>query len=75
MIRADRYRCCGSGMCVLICPEVFDQDDSGLVVIDADAVRTADLALLRHAVSCCPGQALSEVDSAGAEKSAANERK
>jgi ferredoxin len=51
-------------MCVLIDDTIFQQDDTGLVVIDDDAARTADPALLRHAVSCCPGRALSEVDGA-----------
>ncbi|MFI6043998.1 ferredoxin [Nocardia sp. NPDC051321] len=73
MLRADRSRCCGAGMCVLIDSTVFQQDESGLVVIDVDAARAADPALLRHAVSCCPGQALSltRTESANA---AANQR-
>ncbi len=37
MIRADRTRCCGAGMCVLIEDTVFEQDATGLVVIDDDA--------------------------------------
>ncbi|GAA0926241.1 ferredoxin [Nonomuraea longicatena] len=64
MIHADRTRCCGAGMCVLIAPDVFHQDEDGLVLVDADAVRAADPDLLRHAVSCCPGQALSEDEDA-----------
>lgn len=60
MIRADRSRCCGSGMCVLIDDNVFEQDDTGIVVIDDDAAAEADPVLLAHAVSCCPGQALFE---------------
>lgn len=60
MIRADRTRCCGAGMCVLIEDTVFEQDATGLVVIDDDAARAADPALLAHAVSCCPGRALFE---------------
>lgn len=60
MIRADRSRCCGAGMCVLIDATVFRQDEGGLVVVDEAAARSADPALLRHAVACCPGRALSE---------------
>lgn len=60
MIRADRSRCCGSGMCVLIDDTVFEQDTTGLVVIDEGAAGRADPALLTHAVSCCPGRALYE---------------
>ena len=47
-------------MCVLIDDTVFEQDEVGLVVIDEDAARAADPALLAHAVSCCPGRALFE---------------
>lgn len=61
-------------MCVLIAEEIFGQDESGLVVIDDGAARTADPALLRHAVSCCPGRALSEVDGAVPAKSSVDER-
>ncbi|GAA3139803.1 hypothetical protein GCM10010466_33620 [Planomonospora alba] len=76
MIQADRTRCCGAGMCVLIDPVVFQQDDTGLVVIDTGAARTADPVLLRHAVSCCPGQALFDDGSAAPPaESAATERK
>lgn len=60
MIRADRSRCCGSGMCVLIDDTVFEQDDTGLVVIDERAAAEADPARLTHAVNCCPSQALFE---------------
>ena len=65
-------------MCVLITDAVFQQDEDGLVVIDAAAARTADPALLRHAVKCCPGQALSEEEpavpfDAGGIASATNE--
>lgn len=69
MIAADRDRCCGSGMCVLIDPSVFAQDDSGLVVVDTEAAGRTDTALLRHACTCCPGLALTmtvSTDSDGA---------
>ncbi|MRH88596.1 ferredoxin [Nocardia sp. SYP-A9097] len=60
-------------MCVLIDATVFHQDEDGLVVIDDAAARAADPALLRHAVSCCPGQALFE-DAAAPAKSSATQR-
>ena len=44
-IIADRSACIGSGMCVLTAPDVFDQDDEGLVVLltaePADAAAQA----------------------------------
>ncbi|MFB6889045.1 ferredoxin [Kitasatospora sp. NPDC056327] len=56
---ADRTRCIGAGMCALIAPEVFDQDeDEGLVVLlDADPPREAHPAV-RLAVGTCPAGAL-----------------
>jgi len=45
-------------MCVLIASEVFTQDEDGLVVVDEAAAHSCDPALIRHAVSCCPGGAL-----------------
>ncbi|WP_435852461.1 ferredoxin [Streptomyces sparsogenes] len=31
-VSAERDRCVGSGQCAMLSPEVFDQDDEGLVV-------------------------------------------
>lgn len=46
----DQDKCCGGGQCVLSAPDIFDQDDMGLVVVleprpaperKADAERAA----------------------------------
>ncbi|WP_405181544.1 ferredoxin [Nocardia sp. NBC_01377] len=60
-IAANRDRCIGAGMCALIAPEVFDQDeDDGRVrVLAARAER--DHAAVREAVAACPAGAL-EID-------------
>lgn len=55
-------------MCVLIAPAVFTQDEDGLVVVDEIAAGTCDPALIRHAVSCCPGGALLGEASASANR-------
>jgi ferredoxin len=72
-IDADREVCCGSGMCALTAPDVFDQDeDDGRVVVimpepDADQEATA-----REAVELCPSGALSATDrGAGSDPAAA----
>jgi ferredoxin len=48
----ERDRCVGSGQCAMLSPEVFDQDDAGLVVVlreepgedlREEVLRTADL--------------------------------
>jgi len=58
-IVANTDVCVGAGQCVLTDPEVFDQDDDGLVVLltgrpEGDAARRA-----REAVLLCPSGALS----------------
>ena len=61
-VAADQDRCVGSGMCMLAVPEVFDQDDDGIVTLltsDPDDER-ADA--VRKAVANCPAAALRLVD-------------
>lgn len=55
-IEADREVCVGAGLCVLAAPEVFDQDDDGLVVV-RDPASPAGPAVLR-ARALCPSGAL-----------------
>jgi ferredoxin len=58
-IRADRERCCGSGMCALRVPAVFDQDEEGtVVVLTADPPREL-WDKVTAAVDGCPSGALS----------------
>ena len=48
-INVDRDRCVGAGQCVLSAPDVFDQDDEGLVTV-LDPAPAAELAEERDAV-------------------------
>ncbi|MFF0561911.1 ferredoxin [Streptomyces sp. NPDC020472] len=58
-ITADSGRCIGAGQCVLTAPDVFDQDEDGLVVLLTDTVATeADAKLAREAEHLCPAAAL-----------------
>lgn len=57
-IDADRDTCIGAGLCVVTAPEVFDQDDDGLVVLLVEAGAAADHAAAREAVTLCPSAAL-----------------
>lgn len=61
-IEADRERCIGSGMCLLAVPEVFDQDDDGLVVLLEPAPEPEHAAAARTAVANCPSGALRLLD-------------
>jgi ferredoxin len=50
----DVEACIASGACLLACPEVFDQDDDGVVVL-RDATPPEELALkVDEAVGACP---------------------
>lgn len=54
-IAADRDVCIGAGLCVVTAPQVFDQDDDGLVTLLAEET---DVAAAREAVGLCPSGAL-----------------
>lgn len=58
-VTVDQDRCCGSGQCVLLLPEVFDQrEQDGIVVLRDPAPEPALLALVREAVAVCPAGAI-----------------
>jgi ferredoxin len=57
-IEVDRDVCIGAGNCVLTAPDVFDQDEDGLVkLIDPTPPDTA-AALLERAERLCPSGAI-----------------
>lgn len=53
-ISIDRDRCVGSGQCVMTGPELFDQDDGGLVVLLSQRVGKDDAERGRMAAALCP---------------------
>lgn len=55
---ADRDRCCGYGICVQLCPEVFKTDDNGLVYLDSEIVPAGLEEAATEAAASCPAQAL-----------------
>ncbi|MEW1859710.1 ferredoxin [Streptomyces sp. NBC_00669] len=61
-IHVDQDKCCGSGMCVLAAPEVFDQRDADGIVelLDPKPPQTM-WADVRDAAAGCPSWAI-EVD-------------
>ncbi|MGW4070730.1 ferredoxin [Nocardia grenadensis] len=63
----DRERCIGAGMCALLAPEVFDQDDAdGRVLLLAPAPPAAHHPAAREAAHNCPAAAIALLDRAPA---------
>jgi len=52
-----RDLCIGAGNCVFASPEVFDQDDDGLVVLVAEP-RADQEESVRSATHACPAQVI-----------------
>jgi ferredoxin len=53
-VSVDVDKCIASGGCVLACPEVFDQDDDGIVVL-LQSDPSEDLAAkVTDAINACP---------------------
>ncbi|WP_069466102.1 ferredoxin [Actinacidiphila rubida] len=58
-VGVDQDRCCGSGMCVLNAPGVFDQrDEDGIVVLLDARPPEGRRREVRDAESGCPSQAI-----------------
>ncbi|HZN84280.1 MAG TPA: (4Fe-4S)-binding protein [Mycobacterium sp.] len=54
---ADRDVCIGAGMCVMTAA-MFDQDEDGIVMVDAEEVPAEEQRRVRNAISLCPSGAL-----------------
>ena len=61
-ITADRDVCIGAGMCVMTAPEVFDQDDDGIVVLLEGEIPAEQADAAVRAVANCPSGALRRID-------------
>jgi ferredoxin len=57
--RIDNELCAGFGICVGICPEVFELHEDGYALVRVDEVPTELEDLVGRAVSQCPTQAIS----------------
>ena len=58
-VRANKDRCCGAGHCVLIVPQVFDQDEhDGTVILLQDNPPAVLHQLVREAARVCPTKAI-----------------
>ncbi|MBZ2198902.1 ferredoxin [Occultella gossypii] len=55
----DSAACVGAGQCALTAPQVFDQDDDGIVVLLAGVVT--DVSAVRQAAQLCPARAITVI--------------
>ncbi|MYX97734.1 ferredoxin [Streptomyces sp. SID486] len=58
-VTADRDRCVGSGQCAMLSPEVFDQDDDGLVEVLREEPDAALREEVLRAADLCPARSIS----------------
>jgi ferredoxin len=56
----DDQRCRGHGVCVTLCPDVFELTDDGYSEAIESDVPTEFEAVTREAIDCCPEQAIAE---------------
>jgi ferredoxin len=61
-IETDRDVCIGAGMCVMTAPELFDQDDDGIVLLLQVEVPPEHVEAVARAVASCPSGALRCID-------------
>ncbi|MFH8341899.1 ferredoxin [Streptomyces sp. AM6-12] len=61
-VEVDQPKCVASGQCVLVAPQVFDQDDEGVVQL-LDATPGPELADdVRESAAICPAAAIRLVE-------------
>ncbi|GAA3181435.1 MULTISPECIES: ferredoxin [Streptomyces] len=53
-VTVDSERCVGAGQCALNAPEVFDQDDDGIVTLLVQEPGAADAEGVLAAADLCP---------------------
>jgi ferredoxin len=58
-IEVDRDICVGAGNCVLTAPDLFDQDEDGIVVLLSPEPTAEQEKAVEVAVTRCPSGALS----------------
>lgn len=58
----DEDRCRGHGMCLTLCPEVFQMTDDGYAIADPSEVPDDLHESAKDAMANCPEQAIVEVD-------------
>jgi ferredoxin len=57
-IEVNKEACIGAGQCALVAPDVFDQDDEGIVLVLNENPPAALHAATEKAASLCPAKAI-----------------
>jgi ferredoxin len=57
-VSADLGRCQGHGKCMIECPQVFDSDEQGYVVLRVQDIPDSLRAAVQRSVEDCPEGAL-----------------
>ncbi|POX37471.1 ferredoxin-1 [Streptomyces sp. Ru73] len=57
-VEVDQPKCVASGQCVLVAPEVFDQDDDGIVELLAERPGPEHHENVRESAALCPAAAI-----------------
>ncbi|MFG2955350.1 ferredoxin [Streptomyces sp. NPDC048291] len=57
-VEVDQPRCVASGQCVLTAPDVFDQDDDGIVELLSESPAPEQYDGVREAAAICPAAAI-----------------
>lgn len=58
-VEIDADKCIGSGACVIACPEVFSQDEGGVVILLDPAPPSEVHEQVREAFRACPAEVIS----------------
>ncbi|MEU3657260.1 ferredoxin [Streptomyces sp. NPDC032161] len=57
-VEVDQPKCVASGQCVLLAPDVFDQDDDGIVELLTETPDPAHHDDVRESAAVCPAAAI-----------------
>lgn len=60
-VEVDEDRCAGHGMCLTLCPEVFDLSDDGWAIAVPGEVPAEHEAAVEEAIGCCPENAIRKI--------------
>jgi len=62
-VTVDEDRCAGHGMCLTLCPEVFEMTDDGWAVANPGEIPADLQSAVKDAIANCPEQAITEMNS------------